>query len=139
MKQFFTVILFCTLLLLEGCGGGKAPLLGPKTWKGIAFTVEPRPSPPRVGMNEFILIANRDGKKPVVDLVVSYRVDKNSDWQQAIQDGFSGVYRRAIHVSDPKNGVLKVQIRKINKEAEYKGIDEEKDTVIEFPLNQIRK
>jgi hypothetical protein len=139
MRQFFAVVVCCTLLLVNGCGGGKAVLLGPKTWKGIVFTVEPRPFPLRVGMNEFILIANRNGKKPVVDLVVSYRVDKNSDWQQAIQDGFSGVYRRAIHVGDPKNGVLEVQIRKINKEAEYKGIDQEIDTVLHFPLNQKQK
>lgn len=137
--RWLTLIIVCsTILLLAGCGGGKVVRYGPATWNGISFTVEPRPFPLRVGMNEFILVANK-GKRPAVHLVVSYRVDKGSDWQQAIQDGFSGVYRRAIHVGDPKNGVLEVQIRKINQEAEFKGIDEEKDTIIRFPLNQKQK
>lgn len=136
MKYPALIALSAMLLLVSSCGDGKVVRLGPKTWGDIDFVVEPRPSPPRVGMNEFIVIASRDNYKPVVDLVVSLRVDKNAEWHQVIQDGFTGVYRGAIHVNDPQNGVLQVQIRKINKELERIGKKEEKDTVLYFPLNK---
>jgi hypothetical protein len=59
----------------------------------------------------------------VHDLIVSLRSDLDGGWEQAIQDGFSGVHRRAIHLSG--NPVLYVRLRK-------KRSDE--SVVLEFPL-----
>ena len=53
---------------------------------------------------------------------------------QAIQDGFSGVYRRAIRVYDPEHDVLAVHVRKNSKVSNDAGT--EKETVLYFPLSQ---
>lgn len=116
------------LLVLSGCGNEQAVILGPQYWEDLGFKVETRPSPPRVGMNEFIVIASRDEYKPGVGLVVMLRVNKNDKWRQAIQDGFTGVYRRAVRVDDPATQFLYVHVRRSK--------DEKDETVLVFPLNQ---
>ncbi len=65
--------------------------------------------------------------KPGVGLVVMMRVGKNEKWRQGIQDGFTGVYRRAVKVDDPATQSLTVHVRR------SKG---EEETTLIFPLNQ---
>lgn len=113
--------------LLPACADKNAVVLGPQQWENLTFRVETRPSPLRVGMNEFIVIVNRDGDKIGVDLVVTMRAGEHGEWRQAIQDGFSGVYRRAVQVDDPATQVLHVQVRRKK--------SDDKTTLI-FPLNQ---
>lgn len=125
------VILALSVFLLAGfagCGDEQAVRLGPQEWEGLQFIVESRPSPIRVGMNEFIVIASRDEYKPGVGLVVSLRVSEEDRWRQAIQDGFTGVYRRAVQVADPQRDVLTVHVRK----------GEGAETTLSFPLNPTR-
>jgi hypothetical protein len=83
-------------------------------------------------MNEFIVIVSRESYKPGVDFIVTIRVDKNVEWRQAIQDGYTGVYRRAIRVNNPQKDILAVHLRKNNKDNEGKEIE----TDLYFPLNQ---
>lgn len=122
-------VLLLLLLILGGCADKQALRLGPQYWQGIEFVVETRPTPIREGMNEFIVIASREKGRPGVGLIVSIRVDDNAEWRQGIQDGYTGVYRRAIHVTDPQRDVLAVQV--LNTKA---GQGEEAETVLFFPL-----
>lgn len=122
MHKWLTLLL---VILLSACAGDDAVRLGPQEWGGVSFIVESRPSPIRQGMNEFIVIATRDRVKPGVGFVVSLRSSDSDEWRQAIQDGYTGVYRRAVMVRDPQGGVLQVHVRRV------KGMEE---TVLRFPL-----
>lgn len=97
--------------------------IAPQKWNDAVIEIQSRPTPVRPGMNEFLVIATLERGKPVSDLVVSLRAGPGDDWQQAIQDGHSGVYRRALRLPGTPN--LYVQLRK-------NMADEE--TVLEFPL-----
>ena len=97
------------------------------------FFVETRPSPVRAGMNEFIVIASRDVYKPGVGLIVTIRVDENTEPRQAIQDGFTGVYRRAVMVMNPQVDVLTVHVRRDKK---HLSEEKENETTLYFSLNQ---
>lgn len=132
MNRFGYFLLFVVSWGLIGCADEQAVRLGPQQWSDLQIVVEARPSPVRVGMNEFIVIASREEYKPVVDLIVTIRTDEKTDWRQAIQDGYTGVYRRAVRVNNPKTDVLTVHVRKTKSNA--KGADSEK--VLYFPLSQ---
>jgi hypothetical protein len=123
-RLFFIVVLAG---LLSACADEQAVILGPQQWQDLGVRVETRPSPLRVGMNEFIVIASREEYKPGVGLVVMLRVNENGKWRQAIQDGFTGVYRRAVQVDDPATQSLTVHIRRSGNKDE---------TTLSFPLNQ---
>jgi len=127
-----SVVLLLALLLVA-CADEAATRLGPQQWQDIEFVVETRPSPIRVGMNEFIVIANREVYKPGVGLVVSLRIDDDQEWRQAIQDGFTGVYRRALRVDDPQNQSLVVHVRRAKTEG-----GEGNETTLSFPFSQAR-
>ncbi len=142
MKQQFPVCfvrcfkcLFFIMLcagLLSACSNEQSVILGPQQWQDLGFRVETRPSPLRVGMNEFIVIASREEYKPGVGLVVMLRVGEDKEWRQAIQDGFTGVYRRAVKVDDPATQSLAVHVRRA------KSDDKNDETVLFFPLSQNR-
>lgn len=122
----YLVIIFLAAML-PGCGDGTMVVLGPQQWQDLEFRVEVHPSPPRAGMTEFIVIASREVYKPGTGLVVEIRVDEKAKWIQAIQDGFTGVYRRAVNVTDPQVQSLWVRVKRTNKDEE---------TLLSFPLNQ---
>jgi hypothetical protein len=98
-------------VVLSACTDKAALRLGPQYWQEIQFVVETRPTPVQAGMNEFIVIATREQGKPGVGLIVELRIGEQSAWTQAIQDGYTGVYRRAIAVQDPQRDVLAVHVR----------------------------
>lgn len=129
-KRLFFVLLFAGLL--SACSSEQSIILGPQQWQDLDFRVEARPSPLRVGMNEFIVIATRGEYKPGVGLVVMLRVAESGEWRQGIQDGFTGVYRRAVQVDDPATQSLSVRVRRM------KGDNKGDETVLSFPLNQQR-
>ena len=114
------------LAVLAGCGRGDAYILVPQHWNDTEFLVEIRPGAPTRGMNEFVVVATDRSGVPGYEYIVSIKMDTAKDWQQMIQDGHSGVYRRAIAVDDPENGVLLVQVR--HKKEENKQIS------LSFPL-----
>lgn len=119
-------LLLVIALLLSACGGKSAPALGPQVWEDVQFVVETRPSPPTPGMTEFLVIATNRNHTQAHDLLVSLRVDDGGEWKQAIQDGFVGVYRRALPLRDVAHDVLYVQVHK-------KGGG---DGYLQFPLAQ---
>ncbi len=123
--KYFLVVLL--MVMLQACAGEGVVVLGPQQWQDLEFRVEVHPSPPSVGMTEFIVIVSREVYKPGVGLVVEIRVGEKTQWRQAIQDGYTGVYRRAAYVTDPQTQSLLVQVRRVNKDGE---------TLLSFPLNQ---
>ncbi len=129
-KKLFFITVFVGLL--SACSTEQSGILGPQQWQDLGFRVEARPSPLRVGMNEFIVVASLGKYKPGVGLVVMLRVGENEEWRQAIQDGYTGVYRRAVKVDDPATQSLSVHVRRV------KGDNEGDETVLLFPLNQKR-
>ncbi|MDH5257384.1 MAG: hypothetical protein OEX07_05235 [Gammaproteobacteria bacterium] len=122
MKVIFSIIIFA---LLAACGGDHART-PPQQWKDLTFMVETRPPELRPGMIEFLVLANRGSRKRAHDLLVSIRIGRSGRWVQSIQDGNTGVYRRALKVTDPETDILSVHI---------KHKDEEK--LFEFPLSTL--
>lgn len=113
---------------LSACGVGGGYFLSPQQWGETQFVVEVRPGPPVKGMNEFVIIATDVNGTPGYQYVISIKTDSGGRWRQMIQDGHSGVYRRAIPVSDPSNGVLSVEIKHQKEKA--------KQTILTFPLSK---
>lgn len=114
-------------VVLQGCGLGDAYFLVPQQWNDTEFLVEIRPGAPRKGMNEFVVVATHSTGVPGYQYVVSIKTDNGDRWAQMIQDGHSGVYRRAIAVNDPENGVLNVQIKHQE--------EKDKQTTLRYPLS----
>jgi hypothetical protein len=91
--------------------------LPPQQWGNVGIAVEIRPVPPRVGMNEFLVIGTESGGKPAWNMVVMLRTDADEGWRQAIQDGESGVYRKALPLG-PGQQALHVKLRRGGEETE---------------------
>ena len=111
------------LVLLSACGGDRVADTQPQKWQDAEVRVESRPSPPRPGVNEFLVIVTSE-RGPVHDIMVSVRTDDQDQWIQAIQDGEVGVYRRAAKVAPGIRSVLQVQIKRNGSEG-----------ILRFPLN----
>ncbi len=111
---------------LVGCGeDGPRYVIPSQKWRDITVRIESRPAPPVAGMNEFWVILNDARGIPVPNAVVSVRA-ASATWSQAIQDGHTGVYRRAIRVEDPIRQPLVVQLRVGKEQAELTfGLDVE--------------
>lgn len=133
VKRLGFLLLF--LLVLSGCADEQAVLLGPQQWQDLEFVVETRPSPVRAGMNEFVVIASREVYKPGIGLIVDIRANEKIAWRQAIQDGYTGVYRRAIRVNNPQTDVLAVHVRR-DKKSQKENKEKEIETTLYFPLSQ---
>ncbi|MGD9730476.1 MAG: hypothetical protein AB7Q01_01005 [Gammaproteobacteria bacterium] len=94
----------------------------PQQWGNVSVKIETRPLPPRAGMNEFLVIGTDARGKPAWNMMVMLRTDTNDGWRQAIQDGESGVFRKALPLeSGPQNLFVKLQRRG-------------EEAVLEFPL-----
>jgi len=97
------------VLLLFACSGGSQYDPAPQKWLGNAVAVQTRPAPVEAGMNEFIIIATQPRGLPVADLRVMIRLSDDEPWRQAIEDGETGVFRRALALREGER-VLQVQL-----------------------------
>ncbi len=97
--------------LLAACGGNTAQDLPPQHWHDLEVSVESRPSPPRPGANEFLVMVTNSRGRPAYNLVVSLRTQDSEAWKQAIEDGQVGVYRTAVKIEPGAAAVLQVQVR----------------------------
>ena len=120
-----SVLLGLFIICLTGCSGPDPRyMMEAQTWGDVVVKVETRPMPVRVGMNEFLVMTTTQRGRPVFDLIVALRADGSKDWAQGIQDGHSGVYRKAAVVPEGATN-LYVQLRK-------HGTDE--GEILAFPL-----
>lgn len=103
---------FLLSLLLMACSSQPQGNFPPEqVWNGWHVRVETRPTTLRAGMNEFwVIVSDEKGHRPKIGMLVKIRTE-SSDWIQAMPDGATGVYRRALPVRDPKHAVLFVQLR----------------------------
>ncbi len=109
MKQFCFMLIL--LLGLTACSRDEQTSLPPQRWQDLEVVVETRPAPVQRGMNEFLVIVSKRGIRPREDLIVSLRLSPADPWHQAIQDGDTGVFRKALRVT-PAHHALYVQIRR---------------------------
>ena len=116
-------LVFSMAGILPACSDGPDVIIPPQKWEGMDVRVESRPSPPRTGMNEFIVMLTGERGRPIYDVIVSLRTDDHDAWTQAIQDGQLGIYRRAVEVEPGSRSILQVQIKGSNTES-----------VLRFPL-----
>ena len=131
MKNIF-VILFIALLL-GGCTG-EIPSSEEKQWKDYTVHIESRPPVIVEGMNELLLLANYKVKGRAHNLIVYFRMGPQGKWVQAMQDGHTGVYRRALRVEDPETDVLYVHLKEKDPE-----IKVDREVLFTFPLNYSQK
>lgn len=104
---------FALVLLLgfTACSRHAPVTLPPRQWQDLEVVVETRQAPVQTEMYEFLVIISKRGIRPREDLVVSLRVSPSDPWHQAIQDGDTGVFRKALQVTAAQD-VLYVQIRR---------------------------
>ncbi|MBI1174498.1 MAG: hypothetical protein GC139_04430 [Sideroxydans sp.] len=106
-------------VLLSACSGA-ADNIPPQKWQNLDVRVETRPSPPRTGMNEILVMVTDERGRPGYNLLVSLRGSDEDRWVQAIEDGQVGVYRRAVAFPPGAKAVLQIQIKRGNEESELR-------------------
>jgi len=100
------------LLAILGCSSEDHSWQAPaQAWQDMMIRVETRPTVLRQGMNEFLVIADRQQRGFTSDLMVDVRTE-HSDWKQAMPDGALGVYRRALPVRDVQHDHLYVRLQR---------------------------
>lgn len=95
-------------LLLTACGAESR--LPTQVWQDVTVGLETRPAPVVAGMNEFLVSAVRATGAAEYNLLVFIRMDDEQPWVQAIQDGHTGVFRRAVAVRGEAPHVLRVRL-----------------------------
>lgn len=118
-----SLLLLILCLGLAACSDNRIPAIPAQHWQGLEVRLETRPQVITPGMMEFLVIITDQRGLPGHELVVSLRMAEADTWSQSIQDGHSGVFRRAIRV---KLGQDKVYVQ-------LKGIDNDGELI--FPLN----
>ena len=116
------VIALMAGFILTACSGEGSFRSEPQIWKDIGLIVEYRPYPLRAGMSEFWVVARKKDGKPAHDLIVSVSIEGRGGLRQGIQDGHTGVFRRAIAVP-AGSPILLVHIKR-----------KDDGTVMRFPL-----
>jgi len=102
--------LLMVMLLLASCSADEQTWNAPaQVWNDLSIRFETRPTVLRPGMNEFLVIANRQQRGFSSDLMVDVRTE-NSPWKQAMPDGALGVFRRALPVRDVLHDHLYVRL-----------------------------
>jgi hypothetical protein len=115
-----TAAVALAMMLLAACGSGQAVRLESQRWEGTEVGVEVRPAPLRPGRAEFVVIATDADHAPANDLVVWIRMRPGDAWQQAIQDGTVGVYRRGLTLArGPQTLYVKIRRRLAETVLEY--------------------
>jgi len=112
VKKLPGILLSLLAMGLAACNdGAEAPSIPPQHWKEMVVRIETHPSPPLAGMSEIVVIITDPHGRPAGDLIVSLRGRESTPWVQAIEDGFIGVYRRAVDIGENKTGVVEVRIQ----------------------------
>lgn len=97
---------------LVACSDGVARISIPlQHWKEMDVRIDTHPNPPLAGMSEIVVIVTGLHGKPIPDLTISLRSNDSMPWVQTIQDGYIGVYRRAIDLGGSDGGTAVVQVR----------------------------
>jgi hypothetical protein len=113
VKTLLAILLSFLAVALIACSDRGEPLpISPQHWKEMDVRIETHPNPPLAGMSEIVVIVTGTHGKPTQDLTVSLRGKESMPWVQAIQDGFIGVYRRAVDIGEGEAVVLQVRLQR---------------------------
>ena len=113
LKAILAITLVLLVAGLAAChNGNETPDIPAQRWNEMVVRIETHPSPPLAGMSEIVVIITGPHGKPAGDLTVSLRGVESLPWVQAIQDGFIGVYRRAIDLGEGKTAVVQVRLQR---------------------------
>lgn len=109
---------------LTACGNNDHAIEIPaQRWRDMNVRIEPHPNPPVAGISDMVVIITGPRGIPVHDLIVSLRGNESIPWVQAIQDGYVGVYRRAVDLGSTSPALLHVRLQHGNEQ-----------TILEFGL-----
>lgn len=109
--------LLLSLGLLTACsGGGKDSFFITKQWHDWTIKLETRPHPIRAGFNEFLVHVVGSNRRLPRGMMVHYRLSPKDGWIQAMPDGLSDIFRRALTVKDPAHAKLYVRLQYQGKE-----------------------
>lgn len=112
VKRILAILLILIAAGLVACNDGTNVLSIPSQhWKENVVRIETHPNPPLAGMSEIVVIITGPHGKPTGDLIVSLRGKESDPWIQAIQDGFIGVYRRAVDLGEGDSAVVQVRLQ----------------------------
>jgi hypothetical protein len=112
VKKILAISLCLFATGLVACNNGSESFTIPvQHWKDKDVRIETHPNPPLAGMSEIVVIVTGPHGKPTENLTVSLRGNEAMPWVQAIQDGFIGVYRRAVDIGDGETVVLQVRLQ----------------------------
>jgi len=110
-KYFVIGMLMLTVGILSACGGNGDTFFQKRQWNTLDIKLETRPHPIQAGHNEFLLhLTGPKGARLATGAVVRYRLHLQDDWIQAMPDGMSDVFRRALDVRNPANAKLYVHL-----------------------------
>ena len=113
MKRILALLLGMAVAMLVACGEEKGAITIPvQHWNETDIRIETHPNPPVAGMSEIVAIVTGPHGRPISDLTLSLRSNDAMPWVQAIQDGFIGVYRRAVDMGDADESVLQVRLQR---------------------------
>ena len=102
---------------LAACNdGGVTYSIPVQHWNAVDVRIETHPNPPLAGMSEIVVIVTGPHGRPIPDLTISLRGNESMPWVQAIQDGFIGVYRRAVDIGDGETVELQVRLQQGNEQ-----------------------
>ncbi len=112
MKKILTILASLLVVGLAACNDEAKPLQIPsQQWKENVVRIETHPNPPLAGMSEIVVIVTGPHGRPTGNLIVSLRGGESQPWIQAIQDGFIGVYRRAVDIGESNSTVVQVRLQ----------------------------
>lgn len=112
MKKILGILLGFLAMGLAACSdGAAASSIPPQHWNKLAVRIETHPNPPLAGMSEIVVIITGPHGRPAGDLIVSLRGSESEPWIQAIEDGYIGVYRRAVDIGENRTGVVEVRLQ----------------------------
>lgn len=135
MKKYALIFISLFLLSVLSACTGEIPSSPTKEWGKYSIRLESRPPVMEKGMMELLTLVDYEKKLRGWDLIVYYRMGPTGRWIQAIQDGHTGVYRRAMNVTDPETDVLHVHVKRTQTAEKRKEKAPREEAVFEFPLN----
>ncbi len=118
-KRFLMLgMIVLTVGVLSACGES-SNFFQRRHWNSVNISLETRPHPIRAGHNEFLLhLQGPPGHRLPEGMIVRYRLHPQDAWIEAMPDGMSDVFRRALTVRDPKHAKLYVHLRFHGKETQ---------------------
>jgi len=104
--------------LLTACNSHDESFFISKQWQGWSLRLETRPHPVQAGHNEFLLHVVSPDRHLPRGMIVQYRMTPGDEWIQAMPDGLSDIFRRALTVKDPAHAKLYVHLKYRNAEGD---------------------